>query len=132
MNHLSLEFELFKRFGNRPLTRFAIEEIRAFIIDCFKTMNINFHIYQELDQLQIVPLDIYTGLVFLGQNPNLSEVTTRTVCKEAGVFTYENQYGRYKLDQRNLTFEVYLYKPMEVKIDTRIKVCTPDSLERRS
>lgn len=81
-----------ENFLNRPLDSNTPEMIRQHISRMFLGKPVRFDVLVNYDEITVSPLDIYTGLLFAGFDPDPYEVISNTV---NGV--YKNSFGSFSL-----------------------------------
>lgn len=115
----SLHNALMERFVNRPLDRDLIAQMTQFIHQFFTNQEVRFEVNKDsYDSIVISPLNIYTGLLFSGQNPDPWEVALKTIELD-GIFYYENEYGRYTLNGKEFNIYPNDYIKAEVKVEAK-------------
>lgn len=120
----SLHNALMQRFDKRPLNNDLIAQMTEFIHRHFADQEVKFEASMKGgDTIDILPLNIYTGLLFIGQTPDSGEVALKTT-ELNGTFHYENEFGRYALN--GSVFNFYPNDPIDY-IKVEVKVCQKQS-----
>ena len=123
MKFCSLHNALMQRFDKCPLDNDLIAQMTEFIHRHFADQEVKFELSKDDDIVTILPSNIYTGLLFIGQTPDPVEVALNTIELD-GVFLYENEHGRYSLGKG--IFHFFQNQPVDyIKVEVKVEPNTP-------